>query len=31
VVEGLRRREQELIGLIAKIKRQLDELNGTGT
>jgi len=31
VVEGLRRREQELIGLIEKIKRQLDELNGPGT
>jgi valyl-tRNA synthetase len=26
VVEGLRRREQELIGLREKIKRQLDEL-----
>jgi valyl-tRNA synthetase len=31
VVEGLRRREQELIGLRVKIKSQLDELNGTGT
>jgi valyl-tRNA synthetase len=30
IVEGLRRREQELISLIAKIKRQLDELNGMG-
>jgi len=30
VVEGLRRREQELIGLREKIKRQLDELDGTG-
>jgi valyl-tRNA synthetase len=30
IVEGLRRREQELINLIAKIKRQLDELNGMG-
>jgi valyl-tRNA synthetase len=29
IVEGLRRREQELISLIEKIKRQLDELNGT--
>jgi valyl-tRNA synthetase len=26
VVEGLRRREQELVGLREKIKRQLDEL-----
>jgi valyl-tRNA synthetase len=26
VVEGLRRREQELMGLREKIKRQLDEL-----
>jgi valyl-tRNA synthetase len=31
IVEGLRRREQELISLREKIKRQLDELNGTGT
>jgi len=31
VVEGLRRREQELIGLREKIKRQLDELSGTGS
>ncbi len=31
IVEGLRRREQELINLIDKIKRQLDELNGPGT
>ncbi len=31
IVEGLRRREQELINLIDKIKRQLDELNGSGT
>ena len=31
VVEGLRRREQELVGLREKIKRQLDELNGTQT
>jgi valyl-tRNA synthetase len=31
VVEGLRRRAQELTGLREKIKRQLDELNGTGT
>jgi valyl-tRNA synthetase len=30
IVEGLRRREQELIDLIAKIKRQLDELKGMG-
>jgi valyl-tRNA synthetase len=30
VVEGLRRREQELIGLRNKIKSQLDELNGMG-
>jgi valyl-tRNA synthetase len=29
IVEGLRRREQELVSLIEKIKRQLDELNGT--
>jgi len=28
VVEGLRRREQELVSLRDKIKRQLDELNG---
>ncbi len=28
IVEGLRRREQELISLREKIKRQLDELNG---
>jgi valyl-tRNA synthetase len=31
VVEGLRSRAQELRGLQEKIKRQLDELNGTGT
>jgi len=31
IVEGLRRREQELISLIEKIKRQLDELNDPGT
>jgi len=31
VVEGLRRRAQELTGLLEKLKRQLDELNGTGT
>ena len=31
VVEGLRRRAQELTLLRGKIKRQLDELNGTGT
>jgi valyl-tRNA synthetase len=31
VVDGLRRREQELINLIEKIKRQLDELDGPGT
>jgi len=31
VVEGLRRRAQELTGLLEKIKRQLDELNGPGT
>ena len=30
IVEGLRRRAQELISLREKIKRQLDELNGTG-
>jgi valyl-tRNA synthetase len=30
VVEGLRRREQELIGLRDKIKTQIGELNGTG-
>ncbi|MFZ0774063.1 MAG: valine--tRNA ligase [Candidatus Sulfotelmatobacter sp.] len=30
VVEGLRRRAQELTGLRVKIKNQLDELNGTG-
>ena len=29
VVEGLRRRAQELISLREKIRRQLDELNGT--
>jgi valyl-tRNA synthetase len=29
VVEGLRRREQELVSLRDKIKRQLDELDGT--
>jgi valyl-tRNA synthetase len=28
VVEGLRRRAQELTGLLEKLKRQLDELNG---
>jgi len=28
VVEGLRRRAHELTGLLEKIKRQLDELNG---
>jgi valyl-tRNA synthetase len=31
VVEGLRRRAQELTGLREKIKSQLDELNGTQT
>jgi valyl-tRNA synthetase len=31
VIDGLRRRAQELTGLRGKIKRQLDELNGTGT
>jgi valyl-tRNA synthetase len=31
VVEGLRRRAQELTGLRDKIKRQLDEFNGNGT
>jgi valyl-tRNA synthetase len=31
VVEGLRRREGELVALREKIKRQLDGLNGTGT
>jgi valyl-tRNA synthetase len=31
VVEGLRRRAQELIGLREKIKSQLRALNGTGT
>ncbi|HEV3308593.1 MAG TPA: valine--tRNA ligase [Candidatus Sulfotelmatobacter sp.] len=31
VVEGLRRREQELIGLLDKIRKQIDGLNGTGT
>jgi valyl-tRNA synthetase len=31
IVEGLRRREQELISLIEKIRRQLDGLNGPGT
>ncbi len=30
VVEGLRRREQELTGLLDKLRRQLDGLNGTG-
>ena len=30
VVEGLRRRAQELIGLLDKIRRQLDGLDGTG-
>jgi valyl-tRNA synthetase len=30
IVEGLRRREQELISLREKIRRQSDELNGTG-
>ncbi|MGA8500978.1 MAG: class I tRNA ligase family protein, partial [Candidatus Sulfotelmatobacter sp.] len=29
IVEGLRRRAQELTGLREKIRRQLDELNGT--
>jgi valyl-tRNA synthetase len=29
VVEGLRRRAQELLSLREKIRRQLDELNGT--
>ena len=31
VVEGLRRRAQELAGLREKIRSQLDELNSTGT
>jgi valyl-tRNA synthetase len=31
VVEGLRRREQELVGLRDKIRRQLDELSSNGT
>jgi valyl-tRNA synthetase len=31
VVEGLRRREQELVGLRDKIRRQLDELSSPGT
>jgi valyl-tRNA synthetase len=31
VVEGLRRRAQELAGLLEKLKRQLDELNGPGS
>jgi valyl-tRNA synthetase len=31
VVEGLRRRAQELAGLLDKLKRQLDELNNSGT
>jgi valyl-tRNA synthetase len=31
VVEGLRRRAQELTGLRDKIKRQLDGMNGPGT
>jgi valyl-tRNA synthetase len=31
VVEGLRRREQELVSLRDKVKRQLDELAGTQT
>jgi valyl-tRNA synthetase len=31
VVEGLRRREQELVSLREKINRQLDELNATRT
>ncbi|HXM68214.1 MAG TPA: valine--tRNA ligase [Candidatus Acidoferrum sp.] len=30
VVEGLRRREKELIALIDKIKKQLEGLNGSG-
>jgi valyl-tRNA synthetase len=30
IVEGLRRREQELISLIGKIKRQSNELDGAG-
>ena len=31
VVEGLRRREQQLVSVRDKIKRQLDELSGTQT
>ncbi len=31
VIEGLRRRAQELAGLLEKLKRQLYELDGTGT
>jgi valyl-tRNA synthetase len=31
VVEGLRSRAQEVTGLLEKLKRQLDELNGPGT
>jgi valyl-tRNA synthetase len=31
VVEGLRRRAQELAGLLERLKRQLDELNRPGT
>ena len=31
VIEGLRRRAQELTGLREKIRRQLDELNGTSS
>jgi valyl-tRNA synthetase len=31
VVEGLRRRAQELAGLLEKIKHQLDELNATAS
>jgi valyl-tRNA synthetase len=31
VVDGLRRRAQELSGLRDKIRKQLDELSGTGT
>jgi len=31
VVEGLRRRAQELTGLLEKLRRQLGELNGPGT
>ena len=31
VVEGLRRRAQELASLLEKLKRQLNELNSPGT